>query len=60
MLAWTASAVVEELFHCMTIEINAVEAFTHVSLDITIPFALIRCRQNNFHNFENPFRLYFI
>lgn len=59
MLAWTANAVVEELFHCMTIEMNVVEAFTHVSLDVTIPFAMIRCRQNSFHNFKNPFSLIF-
>lgn len=59
MLAWKANAVVEELFHCMTIEINVVEAFTHVSLDVTIPFTLIRCRQNSFHNFKNLFSLIF-
>lgn len=59
MLAWRANAIMEELFHCMTIEINVVEAFTHVSLDVTIPFTLIRYRQNSFQNFKNPFSLIF-
>lgn len=59
MLAQRVNAVVEELFHCMTIEINVVEAFTHVSLDVTILFTLIRCRQHSFHNFKNPSSLIF-
>lgn len=59
MLAWRANAIVEELFHCMTIEIIVVETFTHVSLNVTIPLTLIRCRQNSVHNFKNPFSLIF-
>lgn len=59
ILAWRANAIMEELFHCMTIEIKVVEAFTHISLDVTIPFTLIRCRQNRFQNFKNPFFLIF-
>lgn len=59
MLAQRVNAVVEELFHCMTIEINVLEAFTCVSLDVTIPFILIRCRQNNFHNVKNSFSVMF-
>jgi len=30
-----ANAIVEELFFCTTIEIDVVEAFTHVSLEVT-------------------------